>query len=398
MADNRPIATQVPGQEKPLLTKTDLQMISRHILAAVNPLLDVLKADINSTRQQFQQAFQHQQLELTRMKGTVAAHEKQIRMQAEEIRRMKAKQDREERSDRQKTIIVQGLEKENPTEHFLKTVKEKLDIDLKNTEFSLETKEFRKRTNKDEKTRRQNSTSGNSSGKEANQKSPIETKTVVTVTFSSVWRKREVYSTRAGLRGTNVFLSEDLSASQRAIFFKCRELRRKNKIKSTWTHDLKIWIRDNNDQKTEITTESDLDFIVSQSEPLPPPPPPLPPTDTRTVPETPYTTPRPSPARSLSWSEESLDSFHGFGTEASLGNLPSNPYWLYLNDRYTFQLDIQHICVPFICQTDAYTLCFHFHFVCIFMFIFPKLAFFNRKLINHGTDVNDGAYFASNHG
>ena len=175
-------------------------------------------------------------------------------------------------------------------------------------------------------------------------------------------------------------------------------LRRKNKIKSTWTHDLKIWIRDNNDQKTEITTESDLDFIVSQSEPLPPPPPPLPPTDTRTVPETPYTTPRPSPARSLSWSEESLDSFHGFGTEASLGNLPSNPYWLYLNDRYTFQLDIQHICVPFICQTDAYTLCFHFHFVCIFMFIFPKLAFFNRKLINHGTDVNDGAYFASNHG
>ena len=133
-------------------------------------------------------------------------------------------------------------------------------------------------------------------------------------------------------------------------------------------------------------------------EPLPPPPPPLPPTDTRTVPETPYTTPRPSPARSLSWSEESLDSFHGFGTEASLGNLPSNPYWLYLNDRYTFQLDIQHICVPFICQTDAYTLCFHFHFVCIFMFIFPKLAFFNRKLINHGTDVNDGAYFASNHG
>ena len=280
MADNRPIATQVPGQEKPLLTKTDLQMISRHILAAVNPLLDVLKADINSTRQQFQQAFQHQQLELTRMKGTVAAHEKQIRMQAEEIRRMKTKQDREERSDRQKTIIVQGLEKENPTEHFLKTVKEKLDIDLKNTEFSLETKEFRKRTNKDEKTRRQNSTSGNSSGKEANQKSPIETKTVVTVTFSSVWRKREVYSTRAGLRGTNVFLSEDLSASQCAIFFKCRELRRKNKIKSTWTHDLKIWIRDNNDQKTEITTESDLDFIVSQSEPLPPPPPPLPPTGT----------------------------------------------------------------------------------------------------------------------
>ena len=44
--------------------------------------------------------------------------------------------------------------------------------------------------------------------------------------------KREVYDTRTGLRGTNVFLSEDLSAAQRTIFFKCRELRRNKKSRA----------------------------------------------------------------------------------------------------------------------------------------------------------------------
>ena len=243
MADMPTTATQAPGQDKPLLTKMDLELISRHVLAAVNPLLDALKAEINATRQHFQQ----QRLELTSLKGAVAAHENHIRIQADEIKRLIAKQDREDRKDKERTLIVQGLEKENPTEHFIKTVKEKLNIELKDTEFSLQTKEFRKRPKKNENTRTQNTTSGDSAG---NEKSPgIETKTVVTVTFSSIWKKREVYDTRTGLHGTNVFLSEDLSAAQRAIFFKCRELRRNKKIKSTWTQDLKIWIRDNNDKK-----------------------------------------------------------------------------------------------------------------------------------------------------
>ena len=183
MADMPTTATQAPGQDKPLLTKMDLELISRHVLAAVNPLLDALKAEINSTRQHLQQ----QRLELTSLKGAVAAHENQIRIQADETKRIKAKQDREERKDKERTLIVQGLEKENPTEHFIKTVKEKLDIEFKDTEFSLQTKEFRNRPKKNEKTRTRNTTSGDLAG---NEKSPIKTKTVVTVTFSSIWKKK----------------------------------------------------------------------------------------------------------------------------------------------------------------------------------------------------------------
>ena len=214
------------------------------------------------------------------------------------------------------------------------------------------------------------------------------------MTFSSIWKKREVYDTRAGLHGTN-------SATQRAIFFKCRELRRNKKIKSTWTQDLKIWIRENNDKKNEITTEDDLNFlVVSQSQPLPPPN-----MDNRTIPETPYTTPRPSPVRSL-WSQDSSGSFHGFSNTDSLGNLPRN--WL---------------CI------DPHISCFHFHSVCmlililamctvcLLMFILPmsnvnfmkkvftksdhlqKFAFFIMKQINHGTGEIVRAFsITSNHG
>ena len=99
----------------------------------------------------------------------------------------------------------------------------------------------------------------------------MDTKTVVTVNFASIWKKREVYSGRAGLHGTNIFLSEDLGASQHSLFFKCRERRCSKKIQSTWTQDLKIFVRDNNDQKIEINTEAYHDVYPTTS-PISPPP------------------------------------------------------------------------------------------------------------------------------
>ena len=149
--------------------------------------------------------------------------------------------------------------------------------------------------------------------------------------------------------------------------------------------------------------------------------------DTRTIPETPYPTPRPSPVRSL-WSQDSSGSFHGFSNAGSLGNLPRN--WLCIDPhRSTFQFYIQYSCRPFTCQIDAYTACFYFHSVCmlililpmctvcLLMFILPmsnvnfmikvftksdhlqKFAFFIMKQINHGTGVKVRAFsITSNHG
>ena len=149
MAD-KPTSSGTDALGTPLLTKQHLvdcfatRKFVMHVVAAVNPHIDEIKAEINATKK----LIHSQQHELMRLRGAVIAHEQQLRIQAEEIKKLKAKQDTEERNEKQKILVVNGLEKENPTDHFIKTIKENLNIELKNTEFSLATKELRKRTKK----------------------------------------------------------------------------------------------------------------------------------------------------------------------------------------------------------------------------------------------------------
>ena len=132
------------------LSKQDLvdcfatREFAMHVVAAVNPHINEIKAEISATKK----LIHSQQHELTCLRGAVIAHEQQLRIQAEEIKKLKAKQDTEERNERQKILVVNGLEKENPIDHFIKIVKENLDSELKNREFSLATKQFRKRPKK----------------------------------------------------------------------------------------------------------------------------------------------------------------------------------------------------------------------------------------------------------
>ena len=132
MAD-KPTSSRTGALGTPLLTKQDLvdcfatREFAMPVVAAVNPHIDEIKAEINATKR----LIHSQQHELTRLRGAVIAHEQQLRIQAEEIKKLKAKQDTEERNEKQKILVVNGLEKENPTDHFIKIVKENLDIELK---------------------------------------------------------------------------------------------------------------------------------------------------------------------------------------------------------------------------------------------------------------------------
>ena len=52
------------------------------------------------------------------------------------------------------------------------------------------------------------------------------TKIAVTLMFSNSWTRRLVYDKRMELRGTNVFVSDDLTKEQAYLLYCCRELRR----------------------------------------------------------------------------------------------------------------------------------------------------------------------------
>ena len=123
--------------------------------------------------------------------------------------------------------------------------------------------------------------------------------------------KRKIYTAQDSLRGTNVFVSEDISATQRSLFYQCRQLRKIKAIKDTWTQELSIYVRSHDGEKTLINSEAGL-ALWKALEPVPSQTT-IPPTPPRCAPEfTPYRTPRPSTARSLFTDSDS--SFHSFNT------------------------------------------------------------------------------------
>ena len=113
----------------------------------------------------------------------------------------------------------------------------------------------------------------------------------------------------------------DLGPKQRALFFKCRQLKKQLKVKHTWTADLIIYVRTIDDKKLVITSEADLAEWTTPTQV--PTPPPLPP-------QTPYSTPRPSPARSL-WAADSDRSFEGFDMQQP----PETPEQTHLEQTLT---------------------------------------------------------------
>ncbi len=83
-------------------------------------------------------------------------------------------------------------------------------------------------------------------------------KPVIIVEFYNFWVRRQVYAAKKGLKGTGVFLSEQLPKETNILFYKYRQLRKDNKIKAAWTHELKITVKSNQGTNIKINTEADL--------------------------------------------------------------------------------------------------------------------------------------------
>ena len=178
----------------PLLTKQDLldcfgtDGFARHVMGAVNPVLDKMVTAINSMKS----AIQYHEADIIKIRGAVSKHKQQLKSQAEQIKELQTKKENEDKREQQKRLIITGLNEEEPKKHFIATVKEKLNIDITETDFSLETKEIRILPRQNENARQ--STSG-STGNEATNIME-QRKKIVTLNFASTWKKREIYAAR----------------------------------------------------------------------------------------------------------------------------------------------------------------------------------------------------------
>ena len=81
--------------------------------------------------------------------------------------------------------------------------------------------------------------------------------------FNNIWQRRSVYANRFRA-GKDIFITEDLTKEQQRLAFLCQQAKRSCNIKNTWTYNNRIYVLNNNDEKSEIKRESDLQDIVSE--------------------------------------------------------------------------------------------------------------------------------------
>ena len=121
---------------------------------------------------------------------------------------------------------------------IIKVVKEKLDIDLRPDDLD---RSHRMPTRNHQRT-----------GERRPPTKPIIVK------FSRYNIRREVYSARFKLRGTNIYVHQDLTRERSNHLFKARE---HEKVAKTWTYDGRLFALTKNSRKVNITKEADFERI-----------------------------------------------------------------------------------------------------------------------------------------
>ena len=79
--------------------------------------------------------------------------------------------------------------------------------------------------------------------------------------FNNVWRRHEIYTARLKLRGTNIYISENLDREKQRLFYQCHLLRKQNVIEQTWSRDLKIYVRTKTGTVIEVKDQQTLNDV-----------------------------------------------------------------------------------------------------------------------------------------
>ena len=161
------------------------KVFAQHVTAAMSHDMRKLISSVNANKQ----AVQEQQQHLAELRGVVSLQQKHLETQAQQIKElltMKTKIENNERREQQKNLIITGLSETDPKNHLLRLIRENLNIQIHENDFSLTTKEARKRLTNAKESRAQstsgsdvNTTNGNDGA----------SKRLSTAIFTSIWKK-----------------------------------------------------------------------------------------------------------------------------------------------------------------------------------------------------------------
>lgn len=216
---------------------------ANHVAGAINPKLDKLVIQQNkNTRDIVSHA-----REMSDLKSV-------INTQDEKIKALEKKILTRERTDNLQILKITGLQNSEgeATQKLILLAKETLEVTLNKEDFTIRLV------------------------RPGNDRKPAIHK----IALNNIWKRKQLYQARSKLKGTSIYISENLTKEQELTFYKCRVLRKSKVIKSTWTFENRIYIRTLDDKQHKVDSENDLKLLKLTGD------------------TTPFTTPRTSPAPS----------------------------------------------------------------------------------------------------
>ena len=218
------------------------------IITAIHPITEKLSTELERALLKIQE----QENDIAELKRTVALQdEKLCQLQRTSMEDRKTAVNHEENCELR--VIGLPTDIDDATGKIVDAVKERMGIDIKDS-ISIRIDRF-----SESRTALQDTASTMTDA-------PAQTRKAMRIRFQQDQLKDQVYANRVKLKGTDIYLSECLSREKQKLFYQCRQLRKKSKIKATWTTNENIFIRTLDNELCQVFSEADLDLYFSPPE------------------------------------------------------------------------------------------------------------------------------------
>ena len=211
-------------------------------------------------------------VEFKAMKSKINVLENKVKAQQEQINSLLETKVSKEKSEKYKNLIITGIRGKPEESHLLvkQFLSEKLNVFMQDAEIG--TRILRVKNRESYQLQRpgpavppgNNQTAmlppGQYDAGNATDAQPLK----ILCSFANIWRKREVWSKRRSLKGTNIFLNEDLTKEDSSLLYECRQLKKQRLIKHCYSNDMVVYVLTNQGTEIPIKSSSDLQDIKSQ--------------------------------------------------------------------------------------------------------------------------------------
>ncbi len=179
------------------------------ITAAIEPIVSRLEKRIENLESKLEKTnkvVRNQALEINKLKKDVLA----LTETSDNLQKDVYTHKRNERLKNLRVAGIKGSENDIKTS-FIALAREKLEVDLQDDELSV------RKTGKDT--------------------APAQ------LLFTNIWKRNMCFQKKTKLRGTDTYLSEDLTPEDAKVFYEARKLRKEGKIAATWTNRNAVFVK-----------------------------------------------------------------------------------------------------------------------------------------------------------